>query len=516
MTGHLAIIHRLVAAILMTALLSSCTPPESEIVVDRATTSVSDKPNIIFIMADDLGYNDVGFNGVEWVETPNLNELAKQSVVFDNAYMYPLCSPSRAALITGKDSHRTQVYAVPVLETGNSDTSIFSRGTVQKEHTFFSEPLNSAGYKLAHFGKWHVVGPYPEKEANYPFDEIGTQPPDGDVSWIAKHRTQEYQAYYPEQRGYHRNVGGSWWGDPARGYVAGYKSDSGGYIAPFKNPFIEAKADDGWLSDRLTDEAILFMTENRDHPFMINLNFYAPHRPSIPRSPELLKKYQEKAKDPVTGKLASLRKEMAAFSTMVESVDENVGRLVQFLDENGLRENTVIIFTSDNGFHGTQTVDNTMRGKKGLIYEGGIKVPALMNWPGRANPGRVETPIFVTDYFPTLLEIAGVSDNYSGILDGRSILPLTEGKTLPERPLFWHIAAAAKQPALSAMREGDWKVIQYLVSGEVELYNLANDPKEEENLYAAEPKIAKALIEKLERWREKNHAPLPPASNLRY
>ena len=258
------------------------------------------------------------------------------------------------------------------------------------------------------------------------------------------------------------------------------------------------------------------MTENRDHPFMINLNFYAPHRPSIPRSPELLKKYQEKAKDPVTGKLASLRKEMAAFSTMVESVDENVGRLVQFLDENGLRENTVIIFTSDNGFHGTQTVDNTMRGKKGLIYEGGIKVPALMNWPGRANPGRVETPIFVTDYFPTLLEIAGVSDNYSGILDGRSILPLTEGKTLPERPLFWHIAAAAKQPALSAMREGDWKVIQYLVSGEVELYNLANDPKEEENLYAAEPKIAKALIEKLERWREKNHAPLPPASNLRY
>lgn len=514
MTNKCLIFYKQVVALLLVAILAGCAPSSTNDVVP--TSSTADKPNIIFILADDLGYNDVGFNGVEWVETPNLNELARQSTVFDNAYMYPLCSPSRAALITGKDSYRTQVYAVPVLETGDSQTSIFSRGTVQKEHTFYSEPLNSAGYKLAHFGKWHVVGPYPEKESSYPFDAIGTQPPDGDLNWIAKHRTPEYQAYYPEQRGYHRNVGGSWWGDPARGYAAGYKSESGGYIAPFKNPFIEPKANDGWLTDRLTDEAIQFIADSKGRPFMINLNFYAPHRPSISRSPELLEKYRQKEKEPVTGKLASLKKEMAAFSTMVESVDENVGRLVAFLNENNLRDNTVIIFTSDNGFHGVQTVDNTMRGQKGKIYEGGIKVPALINWPGRVKSGRVETPIFVTDYFPTLLDIADERDNYSGTLDGRSILPLAFGKTLPERPLFWHIAAAAKQPALSAMREGNWKVIQFLVSGEVELYNLADDPKEEQNLYQTQPAIAGALVKKLEHWRKSNMVPLPPASRLDY
>jgi len=513
MTRIWMVFHRLTTALLLSTFFYSYTVSASDV---TAVESSGDNPNIIFILADDLGYNDVGFNGVEWVETPNLNKLADQSVVFDNAYMYPLCSPSRAALITGKDSYRTQVYSVPVLETGDSQVSIFSRGTVQKEHTFFSEPLNRAGYRLAHFGKWHVVGPYPEKESTYPFDEIGTQPKDGDTGWIEKHMTPEYQAYYPEQRGYHRNVGGSWWGDPARGYATGYKSKSGGYVAPFRNPFIEAKESDKWLTDRLTDEAIRFIKENKDHPFMVNLNFYAPHRPSIPRSPELLEKYRQKSKDPVTGKLASLRPEMAAFSTMVESVDENVGRLIEFLNENNLRDNTVIIFTSDNGFHGTQTVDNTLRGTKGLIYEGGIKVPALMNWPHHVKPGRVDTPIFVTDYFPTLLDIANESENYFGTLDGRSIMPLARGETLPARPLFWHIAAATKQPALSAMREGDWKLIQFLVSGEVELYNLANDPKEENNLVQTETVVANFMTEKLELWRKHNDIPLPPASSLAY
>ena len=482
----------------------------------RALTLGEQPPNIIFILADDLGYNDVGFNGIKWVETPNLNKLAQTSKVFNNAYMYPLCSPSRAALITGKDSYRTQVYAVPVLETGTAEESIYSRGTVQKEHTFFSEPLNKAGYKLAHMGKWHVVGPYPEKEVDYPFKDIGTQPISGDKSWIKKHQTPEYQAYYPEHRGYHRNIGGSWWGDPARGYDKGYKSKSGGYVAPFNNPYIKPKADDEWLSDRLTDEAIRFIAENKQHPFMINLNFYAPHRPSIPRSPKLLKKYQEKAKDPITGKFSSLRKEMAAFSTLVESVDENVGRLVKYLDENNLRENTVIIFTSDNGFHGSQTVDNTMRGKKGLIYEGGIKVPALMNWPSHIKAGRIDTPIFVTDYFPTILELAGETNNYFGTIDGRSILPLVFDQALPERPLFWHIASAAKQPALSAMRDGDWKVIQYLVSGDVELYNIALDPKETTNLFKIESKKSDEMVDKLSMWRKHNNVPLPPASKLPY
>jgi arylsulfatase A-like enzyme len=197
-----------------------------------------DKPNIIFILADDLGWGDVSYNGSTWVETPNIDKLANSGRIFDNAYSYPTCSPARAALLTGKQSFKTQVYGVPVLEKGNNKTSIFSRGTVQLEHAFYSEPLNQVGYKLAHLGKWHVVGPNPQVEVSYPFKKKLSQPKNGDLSWLDDHKNK-YSAYYPENRGFDLNVGGSWWGDPARGYKEGYKSKSGGYIAPFKNPFIK-------------------------------------------------------------------------------------------------------------------------------------------------------------------------------------------------------------------------------------------------------------------------------------
>lgn len=470
------------------------------------------QPNIVFILADDLGWGDVSYNGSTWVETPNIDKLANNGRIFDNAYSYPTCSPARAALLTGKQSFKTQVYGVPVLEKGNNKTSIFSRGTVQLEHAFYSEPLHKAGYKLAHLGKWHVVGPYPQIEVNYPFNKKSKQPKNGDLSWLDAHKTQ-YSAYYPEKRGFDLNVGGTWWGDPARGYKEGYDSKSGGYIAPFKNPFITDKKDDEWLTDRLTDDAIGFMQEHKDKPFFINLHYYAPHRPSIPRNKALLEKYQNKQNENLTGKNAKELDELAAYGTLIESVDDNIGRITDFLNTSGLRENTIIIFTSDNGFNSKQTVDHRFRGYKGSIYEGGVKVPAFINWQNKVSAKRVANVISVLDYFPSFLELANISE-YKGDIDGQSFVPLLFNKPYQEKPIYWHINSAYKHEPVSAMREGPYKLIQFLLSGKVELYEIDNDPSESKELSTINPKLTQRMLAKLTHWRKDNNVPLPPASIL--
>ncbi|SDE72766.1 Sulfatase [Pricia antarctica] len=168
-------------------------------------------PNIIFVLADDFGYADVGFNGSTYFETPAIDVLAKESLIFDNAYMYPTCSPSRTALLTGKQSFRTGVYTVPVLEKGDAQENIFSRWTVGREHPIYAEPLATAGYQSIHLGKWHIVGPYPEKELamNWPIQKKLCQPDPGDFSWVQNHKTKAVMKYYPEGRGFIKNVGGT-------------------------------------------------------------------------------------------------------------------------------------------------------------------------------------------------------------------------------------------------------------------------------------------------------------------
>ncbi|WP_372774715.1 sulfatase [Mangrovibacterium sp.] len=477
--------------------------------------SQSKKPNIIFIMADDLGWQDVGFMGSKWFETPNLDKLANESLVFTNAYMYPTCSPSRTALLTGRQSFRTGVYTVPVLEKGDDQSNIFSRWTVGHEHPVYAEPLNEAGYKLIHLGKWHIVGPNPDREKEYPFKQKLTQPDNGDFSWVEKHQ-QEYRQYYPEGRGFHENVGGTWWGDPARGYPEGYKSESGGYKAPFKNPFIDDKPDDEWLTDRLTDEAIDFIQRNKEEPFFVNLHFYAPHRPIVPRSKEGYQKFMAKAPDSITGQGGQKnREEIAGYATMIASIDENVKRIFDYLDQAGLHKNTIVIFTSDNGFNGLTSHSNALRGAKGSVYEGGIRVPAFINWPEKVKAGITNVPISGMDYFPTFLELADIRD-YTGTLDGNSLMPLLKGKTMKERPLFWHIASTYIDPPCSIIRKGKWKLIQFLNDGKVELYKLEDDLKESKNLAEVNKTVAKSLLDELTTWRRENKVPLPPASILKY
>lgn len=474
------------------------------------------RPNIIFIMADDLGWQDVGFMGSKWFETPSLDALAKESLVFNQAYMYPTCSPSRAALLTGKQSFRTGVYNVPVLERKNApEQNIYSRWTVGKEHTLYAEPLREAGYKLIHLGKWHIVGPDPKTEQvkDYPFAEPLRQPANGDLTWLASHQSDEIKAYYPTGRGFHENVGGTWWGDPARGYDQGYKAPSGGYKAPFKNPFISDKPEDEWLTDRLTDEAIDFINRNKDQPFFVNLHYYAPHRPTVVRNAEWMEKFMKKLPDSVTGQGTKNLEEIAGYATMIQSLDENVGRLLDYLNEKGLRENTLIIFTSDNGFNGLQSTNNCLRGAKGTIYEGGLRVPALASWKGTISPGTTDIPICGLDYFPTFLEVARI-ENYEGLLDGTSLMPTYQNKEFPDRALFWYIASTYKNPPSSIIRNGKWKLIQFLNDGKVELYNLEKDLAETENLSNENKEVAESLLAELTAWRKENKVPLPDASIL--
>ena len=492
------------AAIFYLLTLLACSDQEEE-----------NKPNIVFIVADDLGWQDVGFMGSKWFETPNLDNLAQKSLVFNNAYMYPTCSPSRAALLTGKQSFRTGVYTVPVLERGNNQDNIFSRWTVGLEHTMYSEPLNKAGYKLIHIGKWHLVGPDPNEEEDYPFENHLKQPANGNLDWLNNHLTTEIQQYYPKGKGFDENVGGTWWGDPARGYKEGYKSESGGYKAPFKNPFIEDKEGDEWLTDRLTDEAIDFIKRNKKEPFFVNLHYYAPHRPTVPRSQEQYQKFLDKMPDTITGQGENNLEEIAGYATMIASIDENVQRIFDYLDKEGLRENTIVIFTSDNGFNGLQSSTNTLRGEKGTVYEGGIRVPAFVNWKGKIAPGISETPIVGMDYFPTFLELAQVQD-YEGILDGESLVSLYKNETFKERPLFWHVASTYKNPPCSIIRKGDWKLIQFLNDGNVELYNLKNDLKETNNVADDNTAITSQLLNELITWRKENKVPLPQASILAF
>jgi arylsulfatase A-like enzyme len=196
-------------------------------------------------------------------------------------------------------------------------------------------------------------------------------------------------------------------------------------------------------------------------------------------------------------------------------VDEKGKRIVDYLDQAGVRENTVIIFPSDNGYNGLQSCNDNLHGAKGYVYEGGVRVPALINWPKTVAPGRCDEPIQGMDFFPTFLELAGVK-NYAGTLDGDSLVPLLHGEPMKERALFLHVASTYKNPAASIIRKGDWKLIQYLKTGGIELYNLRLDLKESRDLSAQNPEVAQALLTELATWRKVNQVPLPPSSPLKF
>lgn len=279
----------------------------------------------------------------------------------------------------------------------------------------------------------------------------------------------------------------------------------------------EKNPKDKWLTDHLTTTAIDFMDEHKDGPFFVDLHYYTVHAPLRPRNEELLEKYIKKEGDPITGQgLEKGRRHEyeASYATMIESLDDNVGRLVDYLEQHDLRKNTLIIFSSDNGQNGKR--NDLLRGNKGEIYEGGIRVPTFVNWPGKVKARRTETAVSGLDFFPTFMDIAGI--NYTGTLDGKSFAPLfngSEDKTLQQRPLYWHIASRYKHGTCSVIRQNDMKLIQYLATGNLELYDLKKDPKEEHNLAKAKPEIAQRMLASLVEWRVENSVSLPPNAAMK-
>ena len=426
-------------------------------------------PNIVLIYADDLGYTDLACYGSELHLTPHIDALAKGGKLFTNAYANaPNCAPSRACLMSGQYGPRHGIYTVGSSKRGKPEDRkldpVPNEAVLADEVLTLPEVLSASGYTCAQVGKWH----------------LGQDP-----------RTQ----------GFHVNIGGNQAGHP--------KS----YFSPYKNPDLPDGEEGEYLTDRLTDASIAFIQANHEQPFFLYLSHYAVHTPIQAK----LERKEFFAKRNGKGN--------AGYAAMVESLDESVGRILQCLDDLALRENTLVLFTSDNGGHEPVTSMAPLRGAKGMLYEGGIREPFIVNWPGRIRPGtREATPIIATDIFPTLAALASSSLPKDKLQDGVDIAALffDKGK-IEERPLFWHFPAYLESggrlkqttpwrttPA-GAVRMGNHKLLEFFEDGRLELYDLEADLSEANNLASEQPEKAKELHDLLKAWRAQVSAPMPTA-----
>ncbi|MQY80261.1 MAG: sulfatase-like hydrolase/transferase [Bacteroidetes bacterium] len=444
-------------------------------------TGQNEKPNFVFIMVDDLGWKDVGFMGSNYYETPNIDKLSRQGMVFTNAYANaPNCAPTRACLMTGQYTPRHGIYTVNNPNRGESRfrklIPIPNTTILDSSFVTLAETMRSAGYRTGMMGKWHLG---------------------------------EGEETGPEGQGFDVNIGGHHKGHPST------------YFSPYKNEFIEDGPYGEYLTDRMTDEAIKFIEESKDGPFFLYLPYYAVHTPIQPK-PEVKKKYE--------GKPADGKQNNPAYAAMVETVDAGVGIIMNKLDELMLTENTVVIFFSDNGGVGGITDMSPLRGSKGMLYEGGIREPMIVRWTGKVKPGtRCDIPVIGVDFYPTFMEIAGIKKPKDLILDGKNILPLFTGKKkFRKREIFWHFPAYLqankrflsgliwRTTPVSVIRKGDWKLLEFFEDGHLELYNLEEDIGETNNLAEQMPGKVRTLYKKLLKWRVKVNAPVPTELNPEY
>ncbi|TKJ38215.1 MAG: aryl-sulfate sulfohydrolase [Planctomycetes bacterium B3_Pla] len=444
------------------------------------------RPNIIFVLIDDMGWRDLGCCGSTYYETPNIDRLASQGMMFTDAYSCgPNCAPTRASLMSGQYTPRHGIVTV-----GNSNRGpahlrklipVENKTVLDAGITTVAEALKPAGYVSASMGKWH----------------LGNDPEHGPVG-----------------QGFDLNVGG---------YEAGHPRS---YFSPYKNPELKDGPKGEYLTDRLTDEALKFIEDNKDKPFFLYLPHYAVHTP-IRAKKNMIAKY--KAKQPSNGQGNPI------YAAMIESTDQGVGRIMARLDELGLTDETIVIFSSDNGgvggykelgIKGGEITSNApLRGGKGMLYEGGIRVPLLVRWPGVVKPGsRCDTPAITVDFYPTLLEIAGAARPAKQVLDGRSIVPLLKGAgSLKREAIFWHFPAYLQgsggtwrtTPA-GAVRQGEWKLLEFFENGRLELYNLERDIGEKNDLARILPEKTKELHNLLRNWRKSVNATVPTQLNPKY
>jgi arylsulfatase A-like enzyme len=446
-------------------------------------TQPQQKPNIVFIMIDDLGWTDTGYMGSSYYETPNIDLLAQEGMIFTNAYSNAAnCAPTRASLLSGQYSPRHGVFTVARPDRGEAeDRRLIPTENSRKislDKITIAEALQSAGYTSASIGKWNV-GNSPEEQG---FD-VGLDRGDFGYGWEHFNEDGEY------------------------------------------------------LADKLTDVAVDFITEHQDTSFFLYLNHHAVHTP-IEAKQELIAKYQKKEAEGCHSN--------PEYAAMVESVDQSVGKINRTLEDLGISENTILIFYSDNGGHGTYTCQRPLRGGKGMYYEGGIRVPMFAYWPGQIDAGSTtEEPVISTDFYPTFLDIAGTNSPDDYQLDGKSLLPLFEGNPSDDQDaLYWHFPAylesyeglqsdsrdtVFRTRPVSVIREGDWKLLmfheEWVLDGgrenldsnnAVELYNLKNDLSESNNLATSEPEKRDELLNQLIDWQQAISAPVPNQPNDAY
>ncbi|WP_341222247.1 sulfatase [Polaribacter atrinae] len=437
------------------------------------------KPNIIYINVDDLGWMDTEIYGSTFYETPNITKLAKSGMLFTNGYASAAnCAPSRACLISGQNTPRHGIYTVSNSDRGNEKTRkiipIKNTEVLADNNITIAEMLKKSGYTTGTFGKWHL----------------------GDD---------------PKTQGFDVNVGGANQGNPGKD----------GFFSPYniKNIVDNKKGEN--LTDRLTQEAISFIKENKEKPFFLYLPYYAVHTP-LSTTNALEEKYKEKGGNSFQNK--------AVYAGMIETVDRNIGLILDEIEALNLK-NTLIVFTSDNG--GIRDISNQdpLRAGKGSYYEGGIRVPYVISWKEKIKPNTIsKTPISNLDFYPTFMDILNV-EMPEKIVDGTSIFPVLKGKKIKDRSLYFHFPIYlqaynfktdnGRDPFFrtrpgSVIIDGDWKLHQYFEDNALELYNLKTDLGEKNNLSVVHPKKTAELLKKLTTWRTEINAPIPTELNPKY
>lgn len=428
------------------------------------------KPNILFIMADDLGWMDLACQGNPLVETPNLDQLAKQGMRFTDAYAAaPVCSPTRCAVLTGQAPARigltTHLPGRFFPKDGRPQPAELVP-QLNGEHVTIAERMKEAGYASAFLGKWHVA------------------PSTGRGGKVA-------DAVSPTGQGFDLNVGGTSYGGPPS------------FFSPYRNAELEDGPKGEYLPDRLVDETINFIDTSKGKPWMAHLWFYTVHWPM--QAPEsLLRKYADRTGPGLND---------TRYGAMIEAMDLAIGRLLSALEKRNSDKDTLVIFTSDNGGFAGVSDCRPLRESKGHLYEGGIRVPLIVRWPGKVPAGTLcRDPVISMDFYPTFLELAGLKPGGKPI-DGESLLPLIRqtGK-LKRKELYFHFPNYAWHMGnrlAGAVREGRWKLIRNYDDGSLELYDLGKDLGEKNNLAQAHPETATRLDNGLTRWLKETDAPMP-------
>ena len=431
---------------------------------------VLSKPNVLFILIDDMGWMDLGCQGNKNLRTPNIDNLAKGGMRFTDAYApAPVCSPTRAAIITGQSPARLQITNhLPHQDRFTPKDSKLLPAKMLNHLSLESETLaerlkKDAHYATAFIGKWHLY-------------------------------TGRDKKYNPLNQGFDINIGGCSYGGPPT------------FFDPYRIDFLPDRKEGEYLPNRLADEAIAFISEqnSKDKPFFVALWNYTVHWP-MEAPDKLVEKYKNL---PVKGYRDH------RYAAMIEAMDIAIGKVLKSLDDLNITEETLVIFTSDNGPFGGVGDASPLRADKGHLYEGGIRVPLIVRWPGKVEAGAVEeTPVILTDLHPTILSATGLDFNSTIPNDGHNLLPLLKGKEkLKNRAVYWHypnFAFHRDNRLGSAIREGDHKLIHFYDTDSVELYNLKNDISEKNDLSGKMPQLASRLKNKLKVWLKDSGAVMP-------